>query len=151
MSDAHPFRLREFGEVVLRVRDLDRVEAFYRDVLGFRLLRRWPDEGFSFLTIGEGYGGHATVLGLFEERLGSTREGHGWDGWEPKSTTLHHFAVTIGLEDYEAAADHLEARGVAFNRREFAWVGWRSLFMEDPEGNVVELVAYDASVLDEEA
>ncbi len=31
---------------------------------------------------------------------------------------------------------------------QFGWVGWRGIFTQDPEGNTVELVAYDAAILD---
>ena len=33
--------------------------------------------------------------------------------------------------------------GVPYRVQDFAWVGWRGVFVTDPEGNTVELVAYD--------
>ena len=51
----------------------------------------------------------------------------------------------MGLEDLRAAAVLLGQAGVATTERVFSWVGWRSLKLEDPEGNVVELVADDPS------
>jgi hypothetical protein len=40
----------------------------------------------------------------------------------------------------------LEAHGLAVTTAEHAWVGWRSLDVADPEGNVVELVCHDGSL-----
>jgi len=40
------------------------------------------------------------------------------------------------------------ANGLPYRVEHFGWVGWRGVFTEDPEGNTVELVAYDASLKD---
>lgn len=36
--------------------------------------------------------------------------------------------------------------GLQVETAERAWVHWRSLYVTNPEGNLVELVCYDASV-----
>jgi hypothetical protein len=41
-----------------------------------------------------------------------------------------------------------EAHGVTYHVENFGWVGWRGVFTQDPEGNTVELVAYDPDLLD---
>jgi catechol 2,3-dioxygenase-like lactoylglutathione lyase family enzyme len=50
-----------------------------------------------------------------------------------------HFAFAIGAGDYDAWKAHLRAAGVAI-RSEVTWPpGGRSLYFDDPDGNVVEL------------
>jgi catechol 2,3-dioxygenase-like lactoylglutathione lyase family enzyme len=55
------------GEVVLRVRDLDRMQRFYQDVFGLALLGRF--ERTAFLKIAAGRAGHTSIVALFEEGL----------------------------------------------------------------------------------
>jgi hypothetical protein len=57
------------------------------------------------------------------------------------------------VEEFEA----WHARPLGVNRRPalpevpgskpHAWIGWRGVFVDDPDGNAVELVAYDAGLL----
>src|SRR2546422_6166586 len=47
-------KLRKLHHAVLRVRDLDRSVAFYRDVLGFREVARIPD-AMAFLSLGDSH------------------------------------------------------------------------------------------------
>jgi len=42
-----------------------------------------------------------------------------------------------------------EEIGQPFRVEHFGWVGWRGIFTEDPEGNTVELVAFDPPLLDQ--
>ena len=37
--------------------------------------------------------------------------------------------------------DWLRWHGHAFDIGHFDWIGWRGVFLKDPEGNTVELVA----------
>jgi len=50
-----------------------------------------------------------------------------------------HFAFAIDTDALDAWKEHLEAAGVAI-RSEVTWpAGGRSLYLDDPDGNVVEL------------
>jgi catechol 2,3-dioxygenase len=51
----------------------------------------------------------------------------------------------VGLADFEAERKRLEAAGLAV-KAEHAWVRWRSLYVNDPEGNTVELVCSHPSM-----
>lgn len=44
--------VRALGEVALRVRDLDQSQAFYADVIGLQLMRRFDDVAFFRLADG---------------------------------------------------------------------------------------------------
>ena len=58
------FTAKGVGEIVLRVRDLDGMIAFYRRALGLELLRR-VSEDIAFLRVAEGFGGHTQIVGFF--------------------------------------------------------------------------------------
>lgn len=79
--------VRALGEVALRVRDLDRSQAFYLNVIGLELMDR--SEHAVFFRIAKGYAGHTAVLALFRRE---TRP-------DQAQTTLDHLAFTIALSD----------------------------------------------------
>jgi catechol 2,3-dioxygenase-like lactoylglutathione lyase family enzyme len=126
--------VRALGEVALRVHDLDKSQAFYADVVGLELMRRFEDS--AFFRIADGYAGHTTILALFARKTPV----------EQNRSTVDHLAFTIGLEDYEAERQRLEALGLIVATATHGWVHWRSLYVTDPDGNTVELVCYDAAV-----
>ena len=41
----------------------------------------------------------------------------------------------------------LEEQAIEYQVQIFDWIGWRGIFVTDPEGNTVEFVAADASLL----
>ena len=43
--------------------------------------------------------------------------------------------------------DWYDANGIDYHVEEFGWIGWRGIFAKAPEGNTVELVAHDESML----
>jgi catechol-2,3-dioxygenase len=132
-------RIKGLGEIALRVADLDAMQRFYQEVVGLELLRRFDHA--AFFRIAERYGGHTQVLALFD-RSGQS----GYGGLDPERTTVDHIAFEIDLADYEAETARLEGLGVPVTKAEHAWVHWRSLYVDDPEGNTVEWVCYDESV-----
>ena len=129
---AQPIRL--LGELALRVNDLGKMLAFYRDVVGLEVWREYPD--CVFFRIADGVEGHPQTLVLFDRNVEVGRE----------RSTIDHFAFVIELEDYDERRRQLERLGVQVRPKEFPRFHWRSLFVADPEGNTVEFVCYDASV-----
>ena len=129
------------GEVVLRVGDLDGMQRFYQDVFGLTLLRRF--EHMAFLRVADGRAGHTTIVALFDQALPSPIAARPRAATEVPRTTLHHFALEISLAEHAAWHARLQARGLAVTVAEHPWVGWGSLYVADPEGNVVELVCHD--------
>lgn len=59
---------------------------------------------------------------------------------------LHHIAFTISALHFEAEKERLINLGLDVETGEHAWVHYRSLYITDPEGNVLEFVCYDTSV-----
>ena len=131
--------VRGLGEIALRVCDLDAMQRFYQETIGLPLMSR--TESYAFFKIGDGYGGHAQVLALFDRTKESS-----YRGVDAKTSTMDHLAFEISLDDYAAEKERLEVAGLKVVTAEHAWVHWRSIYVVDPEGNEVELVCYDAAV-----
>jgi catechol 2,3-dioxygenase len=123
------------GHVHLRVSDLARATAFYRDVLGLRVVVYGPDRGFdggAFLAIGDSE--HSVALNTWHSEGGTPPPtGH---------TGLHHFAIVLPdrdalgravarLYDHEYPIDAAEDHG-----------GTVAVYLTDPDGNGIEL-AYE--------
>ncbi len=137
-------RIRALGEAVLRVKDLQRVKRFYADVIGLDILREF--EGIAFLKVSNGHGGHTQIIGLFHESLPVPFPKDLREPVHLDSTSLHHFALEIDKGDFNAELDRLQGLGVEVTTFEHRWCRWRSLYVHDPEGNILELVCYDEAI-----
>ena len=132
-------RIKGLGKIALRVHDLDAMQRFYEQVIGLKVLRRFDQA--VFFKLAEGFGGHTQVLALFDRSAQP-----GYSGLDPATTTVDHIAFEIERADFDAELKRLQDMGLAVETAEHAWVHWRSLYVDDPEGNTVELVCYDSTV-----
>ena len=117
--------------LVLRVADLDRAIRFYEDVLGCHVERRLDQPKLVQLRAG------TSMIDLVPGGGGAARSDEAATG-----RNLDHFAVRISAFDFQALADHLRRHGVAVGevRRRYGAEGYgSSLYITDPDGNVVEL------------
>ncbi|HSE73214.1 MAG TPA: VOC family protein [Dongiaceae bacterium] len=133
MSSA-PFRIAGIDHLVLRVSNLDRMVRFYCDVLGCRTERVQAELGLTQLRAGRSL----IDLVAIDGKLG--RMGGGAPGKEGRN--LDHFCVTIEGYDETRIRAYLTAQGVAIGEagsRYGAEGEGPSLYVSDPEGNVVEL------------
>ncbi len=135
--------VKGLGEVSIRVKDLGSMRKFYEEVVGLEVLR--VDESFVFFKVAEGYGGHPQVLAIFEAANRYLLENKSLQ-LNPEQTTLHHIALNVALDDYETERKRLEGLGVKVNATTHEWLKVRSMYFSDPEGNMLELVAYDETV-----
>lgn len=120
-------------ETALYVDDMARAVAFYRDVLGLRVMSEGPR-----LTAIDA--GSATVLLLFKR--GATQAGLDFPGGRippHDGTGPIHVAFAIPAAEFDAWERHLPARGVAIESRARWERGGRSLYFRDPDGHSVEL------------
>jgi catechol-2,3-dioxygenase len=136
-------RIKAVGEVVLRVKDLDTVKKFYTEIVGLDILREF--DGITFLRVAPGHGGHTEIVGLFQASLPDPF-GKRRGTIDADATSLHHFALEIDSRDYEAELQRLKGLGAEITTFEHGWCHWRSIYIRDPEGNVVELVCFDETV-----
>jgi catechol 2,3-dioxygenase-like lactoylglutathione lyase family enzyme len=126
--------IREIDHIVLRVVELDRMLRFYGDVLGCPVERRQDEIGLVQLRAGSSMIDLVPVDG----KLG--RMGGAAPGVEGRN--VDHFCLRVEPFDAGAINAHLAAHGVAAGRVEqrFGAEGeGPSIYVTDPEGNVVEL------------
>jgi catechol-2,3-dioxygenase len=136
--------IRTLGEVALRCEDLAVMREFYEQIVG---LEFWISfEVGCFFRIGPDFGGHTQVLGLFDRSYVE-----GYQGVGQEKTPLDHLAFTIDIADLAAEKARLEGLGLQVIEKEHIGFSWRALFFKDPEGNTVELVAYDSRVPGQES
>lgn len=128
------FSVSGLGEIAIRCVDFAAMTAFYKDVLGLEVLA--DRGGLMFFRLGNGVEGHTAVLALFEADRNQERG-------KPQvaSSTLHHIALSLSQADQQAACRWLDANAVDYKTEDFEWVGWRGVFITDPDGNTVELVS----------
>jgi catechol 2,3-dioxygenase-like lactoylglutathione lyase family enzyme len=125
-------RVRSLDHFVLRVCDLDRSLAFYRDLLGLRLegLEEFREGTKPFVSVRVG----DSLLDLVPDPT--------YDPSHASAGGFVHFCVT--LDDFMDSVAALRAKGVRFlhddpmPRGGARGVG-RSIYAEDPDGYVVEL------------
>jgi len=145
------FRVRALGEIAIRCDDTRKMAEFYGGVLGLERLTGNSSDQIIFFRLGDGYAGHTQILALFEKGYAdgpfAPQAEPTIPATGPKSS-LHHIALNVPFEEQEAAMRWYEAQGLPYRIEHFGWVGWRGVFTQDPEGNTVELVAFDPSLLD---
>lgn len=116
------------GHIHLKVSDLDRSIAFYRDVLGFELTQRFGRQA-AFLS----FGGYHHHLGL------NTWQSEGGPMPTPGATGLFHFAIVYPSRAALAGAvARLLEAGVTLDGAADHGVS-EAVYFHDPDQNGVEL------------
>jgi len=128
------FTILHLDHVVLRVRDVDAMLRFYTEVLGCTLERVQDELGLYQVRAG------ASLIDLVpvDGKLG--RAGGAAPG--PEGRNLDHFCLRIEPFDGDALRAWLSSRGAdpgEVVQRYGAEGEGPSLYLRDPEGNVVEL------------
>ena len=127
-------RIRDIDHVVLRVVDADRMLHFYRDILACTVERRRDDIGLIQLRAGRSMIDLVPVDGQLGRAGGAAprREGR----------NLDHFCLRVEPFDEAGIRAHLASHGVQAGNIESRYGAegmGPSLYLTDPEGNVVEL------------
>jgi catechol 2,3-dioxygenase-like lactoylglutathione lyase family enzyme len=136
--------IRGLGETVLRVKDLARMKDFYERVIGLELMKEF--DGIAFFRIADGYGGHTQILGMFAESRPVPIPQARRQPVAAVATSLHHFAFEIDRAHYNEELTRLRALGLTVTTAVHGWCHWRSIYVLDPEENIIELVCFDDTV-----
>jgi catechol 2,3-dioxygenase len=122
-------RVRSLGHVVLKVKDLQRSEAFYNGVMEMPVATRISDPvRMTLFTIGNHHD-----FGIMEVGADAPSP-------DPGATGLAHVAFKVGdsREDFDALRSHLDSVGI-----ETLYIAERafttSVHLLDPDGHEVEL------------
>ena len=116
------------GHIHLKVSDLERALAFYRDTLGFELTQRYGSQA-AFLSAGD-YHHH---IGL------NTWESSGGSPPPPGTTGLYHLAILYPTRaELADALRRLVEAGIPLEGASDHGVS-EALYLRDPDGNGVEL------------
>lgn len=129
-----PLRVRELDHVVVRCADQARTLDFYTRVLGLTEERRLD------------------MIGLIQLRAGSSLvdlvPADAAPAFEQRN--VDHFCLGVDADGMEAIVRYLEAEGVVMLGEPMERYGARgsgpSLYVNDPEGNVVELKLIERAV-----
>jgi lactoylglutathione lyase len=112
-------------EIAIRVKDLARAEAFYKDVLGLTEGLRDDRRNWLFLYAGAG-------MVVLQEDKGE---------WPTQ-----HFAFAVTENDINRAAQILKDHGVAVSEPVYhEWMKSVSVYFDDPDGHALELLALSTS------
>jgi lactoylglutathione lyase len=116
---------------MLVVRSIDSARTFYTDVLGATVFRE--------------YGGTSCVLQFHDSWLLLVTGGEPTDDkpavWfmEPDNTNRVSHAMTIRVDDCQAAYDLMRERGAEFLTPPVDWGGEVRCFFRDPDGHLLEI------------
>jgi catechol 2,3-dioxygenase-like lactoylglutathione lyase family enzyme len=126
--------IKQLDHLVLRITDLQAMLHFYRDVLGCKMEKVQEDIGLYQLRAGTALIDLVPVDGPLGQKGGAP------PGKEARN--LDHFCLSIEPYDVDAIIDHLKQHGCEpgpVSSRYGAEGQGPSIYVPDPEGNVVEL------------
>ena len=127
-------KLQGIDHLVLRVIDLDTMLRFYVDTLGCSIERRQDEIGLVQLRAGRSLIDLVPVDGKLG-RMGGAAPG-------AEGRNLDHFCLRVEPFDEAEIRAHLVAHGIAAAKTESRYGAegeGPSIYLSDPEGNVVEL------------
>jgi catechol 2,3-dioxygenase-like lactoylglutathione lyase family enzyme len=124
-------QIRGIAEIVLNVRDKQAALAFYHGLLGLEVISP-PELPNVFLKAGPGQTGVPQMIVLVP------LPGDAAPVTPPR--TLHHLALEVALGDFNAVDKHLRANGFEPRTGKHPVLPSRTLYVDDPDGNEVEII-----------
>jgi len=128
------FSIEDLDHIVIRAADLERLAAFYCDVLGCLVELRRDDLGLVHLRAGRSLIDLIAVDGELGRRGGAAAGSQG--------RNLDHLCLRIKPFEIDRLRAHLKAHGIETSslQHNYGAEGYGpSLYLQDPEGNLVEL------------
>ena len=135
---------KQIGEVVIRTPNMQKMVAFYRDVVELELFKVIGT--MHFFKVSEGFMEQGQALGLFDLDIVSDVDDTTFDGHDARKTPFHHFAFIIALNDYYNEFNRITGLGYEVRKMEHSVTQSRAFYFYDPDGNTVEFVCHDPSI-----
>lgn len=140
-------KLRDFSHITVRVSDVERALAFYRDGLGLRAIFDVKLDGPGLEAVTGMPGARGRMVGLVAPGRGKVCiELLGFD--HPRSERPPHGRFTgysnisLSVDDLDAAHAACLARGLAPLQKPVEVGGVRMFFLADPDGTAIELIEF---------
>jgi catechol-2,3-dioxygenase len=124
--------IRGISEIVLWAHDQPAMVRFYRDVLGLTVISPPERTNPIFLQAGPGQQGIPQMIVVVQLLADAAPFA--------KPRTLHHLALEIAPGDFDAEQARLTGLGYATRSGQHPVIASRTLYLDDPEGNEVELI-----------
>ncbi|HEX5504434.1 MAG TPA: VOC family protein [Thermomicrobiales bacterium] len=124
--------IRGIAEIVLNVHDQQAALRFYRDVFGLAVISPPGQPGPIFLQVGPGQAGIPQMIVLAPLPPGAAE-------FAPPRT-LHHLALEVAPEDFDGVREHLQRLGHTLRTGRHPVIPSRTVYVDDPDGNEVELI-----------
>ena len=128
-------KIRGLTELVIWVRDMEKALHFYRDVLGLAVMSPPDFRGAVFLQVGEAAGipQQLVLVPLPKDAAGASSE--------RTQRALHHLGMEVAPQEFEHERQRLESLGFEVRLGEHPFLPVRGMYIDDPDGNEVELIA----------
>jgi len=145
VDDTPRLRISGIHHITVICQSLERSTAFYRNLLGMRMIQQTvndDDRDARHLIFGDETGRPGTLVTCLEyPQLEQGTVGTG---------STHHFALAVDSEEeLRAWRDYLATQGAACTEvldREF----FKSIYLRDPDGHIVELATAASSLTPDE-
>ena len=120
--------IQQLGHVVLKVRDRERSENFYTEILGLVVAARMEQPPVTFFTLGNHH--DFAIMAVGPDGPDSAANSPG----------LAHVAFKVGdsMEELRRANTHLDGLGVKIGMIADHTVS-QSIYFDDPDGNLIEV------------
>jgi catechol 2,3-dioxygenase-like lactoylglutathione lyase family enzyme len=125
--------IREIDHVVIRATNVEAMSRFYCEVLGCSLEKEQRDLGLTQLRAGR------SLIDLLQAGAKLDHAGNGVPG---TGRNMDHVCLRVEPFDADALEAHLSAHGARLGERALRYGAdgyGQSLYLFDPEGNMVEL------------
>jgi len=122
------------AEIVLSVQDLPKSLAFYRDLLGFEVISP-PELPAVFLRVGRARDGVPHQIVLVPQPNGASLPG------QPVRRNLHHMGLEVAADALQAERERIEKQGIPTRSGVHPFLPVQAFYIDDPDGNEVEIVA----------